>query len=62
MLKIEIETGNAAFDDFPADEVDSILAEAFFRPGGQGLLRDSNGNTVGRWGWSVDVGELDPCS
>ena len=58
MLKIEIETGNAAFEDYPSDEVDSILAEAFFRPGRSGVLRDSNGNTVGRWEWSVDVGEL----
>jgi len=58
MLKIEIETGNAAFADFPADEVDSILAGAFFRPGGSGILRDSNGNRVGQWSWIVDVGEL----
>jgi hypothetical protein len=58
MLKIEIETGNAAFAYFPAGEVDSILAEAFFRPGGSGILRDSNGNRVGQWSWTMDIGEL----
>jgi hypothetical protein len=50
-ITIEIVTEGAAFDDFPAREVASILrdlAAVFGRdgiPGGK--LRDSNGNTCG---------------
>ena len=58
MLKIEIATDNAAFSENPQDEVAWILHGEAFHPGESGILRDSNGNTVGRWEWSVDVREI----
>lgn len=54
-FSLEINCGNAAFDDAPS-EVARILREAAklldfgdFKPGDGGGLRDANGNTVGRW-------------
>lgn len=56
MFKLEIETGNAAFDDAPLLEVARILRkladEAEQSDGadhGGGVIRDANGNRVGKW-------------
>lgn len=56
MFKLEIETGNAAFDDTPASELARILrdlageleCEGIPRRGDSFTLRDVNGNRVGR--------------
>ena len=55
MFKLEIETGNAAFDDAPASEIARILRhladrlenEGAPRRGNAFTLRDYNGNRVG---------------
>lgn len=56
MFKLEIDTGNAAFDDTPASELARILRDLAHRlecegapPRGDSFaLRDFNGNRVGR--------------
>ena len=52
---------NAAFDDFPAQEVSRILesvagrvADIITIDADSGALRDANGNTVGRWQFIYD--------
>ena len=58
-LSIEFNTDNAAFSEFPMDEVQRILTELGKRimqcaDGSEsvsGLVRDINGNTVGQWSW-----------
>lgn len=59
MFKLEIETGNAAFDDDAGPELARILRELADRlspglPSGEGgaPLRDINGNKVGAWSLS----------
>ena len=51
MLKLFIETGNAAFDDQPATELARILRDLAARiesdPESYIVLRDVNGNKVG---------------
>ena len=50
-IRIEIETGNAAFDDSPTTEIARILRDLAKRFERDGIpperLRDINGNTVG---------------
>ena len=53
VFKIEIEMRNAAFDDLPGEEIASILRDLALRCSAGnwaacGLLRDHNGNTVGK--------------
>ena len=61
-FKITFNTENAAFDDDLQDgsvdnseaEVARILAfvrTEVFSGRTQGIVRDSNGNTIGQWGW-----------
>ncbi len=53
MLRIEIDTSNAAFDDNPGPELARILrtviADIEYVVPEQGYLRDVNGNTVGEY-------------
>lgn len=52
MFKLEIETGKAAFDDYPQGEVARLLkgvAHDLLENYHHGILRDINGNTVGSW-------------
>ena len=51
-ITIEFAVDNAAFDELPASEAARIVREVSDRiEGGEegGMLRDINGNTVGRW-------------
>lgn len=58
MFVLTIDTGNAAFDDSPAEEVARILREAADKIAEYGFadhahnLRDINGNTVGGYAYS----------
>lgn len=64
MLRIEIETGNAAFADQPGEELANILTEVAERlrdglgyaPDASfgGRVRDSNGNDVGAWQYTAE--------
>jgi hypothetical protein len=49
-IQIEIDLNNAAFQDNPG-ELAQILEKIphNMKPGDDGTLRDSNGNTVGHW-------------
>jgi len=49
-IQIEINLDNAAFQDSP-EELAQILDKIpnDIKPGREGSLRDSNGNTVGHW-------------
>jgi hypothetical protein len=49
-IQIEIDLDNAAFQDNPG-ELAQILEKIphNMKPGDDGKLRDSNGNTVGHW-------------
>jgi hypothetical protein len=61
MLKIEIETDNAAFE-YPREECARILRDiADSLEGGRngGVCIDANGNRVGTWELA-DEGEIDP--
>lgn len=55
MFKIEFETDNAAFEDMQTEEVARILREIADKvENGSfsfacGVVRDYNGNTVGKW-------------
>lgn len=56
-FQVLIELDNAAFDPEPANELARILEiiaerlrERTDSPEGVGLVRDTNGNTVGRYG------------
>ena len=59
-LSIEFSTDNAAFSDYPVDEIHRIFIEIrerimLFTDGDEavgGIIRDSNGNTIGQWSWS----------
>ena len=56
-LQIDFETDNAAFgedDLIAALEAGRILQELASKvsPDGSGIIRDINGNTIGRWSWS----------
>lgn len=53
MFKIEFRTGNAAFEDNAGLEVARILRELSDKAEHgelEGLIRDVNGNTIGKWG------------
>lgn len=52
MFKIEIKTGNAAFEDSPEYEVKRILKEVIVKMENgydSGVCMDINGNKVGEW-------------
>lgn len=52
MFKLTIETGNDAFADEPNEELARLLEKAAQRLRSgyvSDTLRDSNGNTVGKW-------------
>lgn len=53
MFRIEIDTGNAAFEDVPGYEVARILRDLAERltdaSTGEGAVMDVNGNEVGTW-------------
>lgn len=52
MFTLTIETGNAAFGDDPTSEVAAILTKLARQISYQDqtdTVRDTNGNTVGRW-------------
>lgn len=52
MFQIQFETGNAAFEDSPADETARILREiaSKLESGFQsGKVYDVNGNNIGKW-------------
>lgn len=57
MFKLEFETDSAAFDGAEFPEIAEVLrklADRIENPDRtEGLIRDSNGNTVGRW--SMDL-------
>lgn len=52
-FSLQMDTGNAAFDDEPASEIARILRDVADRleqqGAGDGNLIDHNGNTVGRF-------------
>jgi len=50
-LNISIATDNAAFEDNPHDisEVMARIADSVAHGEYTGIIRDSNGNTVGNW-------------
>ena len=53
-LSIEFDTDNAAFSDYPVDEIHRIFIEIRERIMDEavgGIIRDSNGNTIGQWSW-----------
>lgn len=57
MLKLEFETDSAAFAEHDRAEIATILnllaVKIFKGSDTEGLIRDSNGNTVGNW--SMDL-------
>jgi hypothetical protein len=58
MFKVEFETGNAAFEDDFMFEIESIfedIVEAVSNGMEDGPIRDSNGNTVGKWSKKAEV-------
>lgn len=64
MLKISIETGNSAFDDYPGTECARILRQLADRIDGigrdrdeSGFLYDFNGNRVGEWSLDLEGDE-----
>jgi hypothetical protein len=65
MFRVEIETANAAFVEQPGEELAAMLRDVAERVREalgyapdtahySGILRDSNGNTVGRWDYTAD--------
>lgn len=64
-LSITLDTDNAAFGAYPAQEVERILARVTEQvrdeQGTSGTvsrpIRDTNGNTVGEWTWVHDAPE-----
>ena len=52
-LSIEFSTDNAAFSDYPVDEIRRILTQLpdRIRQGDSGVIIDFNGNGVGEWSW-----------
>ena len=57
-FRVEIITDNAAFGDNPESELSRILDElaneVFEEPREEFILRDDNGNTVGKATWKSD--------
>ena len=53
-LSIDFETDNAAFVDDP-DEAGRILRQlaSEVSENDSGIIRDVNGNTIGRWSWNA---------
>jgi hypothetical protein len=47
-IQIEVEVNNAAFQDNPVAQILDKIPHNM-KPGDDGKLRDSNGNTVGHW-------------
>jgi hypothetical protein len=62
MFRLEIETGNAAFEEQPGEELAAMLGELAEKVReelgsslhARGPLRDSNGNIVGQWDYTAD--------
>jgi hypothetical protein len=57
MFTLTIDTGNAVFADDPRPELARILESLAVRlpdANDSGTVRDSNGNTVGRWTFETD--------
>lgn len=57
MFKLEIETTNAAFDPYPEHELAEILRntiEVLMMGAERGSLFDTNGNKVGRFGFTPE--------
>jgi len=53
-ISIKFSTDNAAFEELPEVEVRKILreiGEAVLLGITDGPCHDSNGNTIGQWGW-----------
>ena len=59
-FSIELNTDNAAFSDHPVSEIHRVFTEIQQQLTHQrmigveslgGTIRDSNGNTVGKWSW-----------
>ena len=59
-VSIEFNTDNAAFSDHPESEMHRVFTQIQQQLTHQqtigveslgGIIRDSNGNTVGRWSW-----------
>ena len=52
-VSIEFNTDNAAFSDFPAEEIRRILAllPDRMQPEDSGVIIDVNGNGIGEWSW-----------
>ena len=50
---IEFNTDNAAFSDFPVEEIRRILTKLpdKMQPDDSGVVIDVNGNGVGEWVW-----------
>ena len=57
-FKVEIESGNAAFESFADKETARILRELADRientGDNEGVCRDINGNRVGEWSFDLD--------
>ena len=53
-ISIEFNTDNAAFIDNP-DEAGRILRQlaSEVSENSSGIIRDHNGNTIGRWSWNA---------
>ena len=53
-LQIDFDTDNAAFIDDP-DEAGRILRQlaSEVSENSSGIVRDHNGNTIGRWSWNA---------
>ena len=66
MFKIEFSTDNAAFDEsdgYQAErEIRDILHKIAYyvthHGDKSGMVRDSNGNTIGKWEWRLPLGEF----
>lgn len=52
MFTVKFDTENAAFEENPEEETASVLrriADDVRNGATEGVARDSNGNTIGRW-------------
>jgi hypothetical protein len=57
MFKLEIKTANAAFDEYPHEEVARLLetaAKDLKDNYSHGVLRDFSGNIVGEWSLNAE--------
>lgn len=61
-FKLEFETGNAIFSEDPDGEVCRILANIqvkVYAGLARDAIRDVNGNTIGKWSYTLDLDEED---